>query len=271
MENISLSVGFIGAGNMGMALIKGFMKRAGDNCDAMAYDIDAGKKELLEALGLRFMSGSAELVKAAKYVFLICKPQQLGQLLEEIKPYIKKESVLVSLCAGISDEFIINRTYPWVKTVLVMPNTPMTLGLGASALAGGANASEAETEAVKGILDCAGISEIIPAEKMKEIIAVNGSSPAFIYRFADGFSRYAAENGIDGEKALRLFAQTLIGAGTMLMNSGLSPKALEAQVTSKGGTTEAGLLEFERGDLPALVKKACEACTKRAYELGETS
>jgi pyrroline-5-carboxylate reductase len=145
----------------------------------------------------------------------------------------------------------------------------MMLGVGASAVAFSDNLSEAERIFVISLLNSCGISEEIPADKMKEIIAVNGSSPAFIFEFAKHFIDYARSQNIDGEAAARLFSQTLIGAGKMLNESGKSADELIAQVTSKGGTTIAGLEQLRQNGLDRVVRSACEACTSRAYELSQ--
>ena len=105
---------------------------------------------------------------------------------------------------------------------------------------------------------------------MKEIIAVNGSSPAFIYLYAKGFVEYAASVGIDPDAALRLFCQTLIGSAEMMLHSGKSIDDLIVMVSSKGGTTIAGLDQLRERGLQDAVQAACEACTKRAYELSKS-
>ena len=105
---------------------------------------------------------------------------------------------------------------------------------------------------------------------MKEIIAVNGSSPAFIYLYAKGFVEYAASVGIDADAALRLFCQTLIGSAEMMLHSGKSIDDLIVMVSSKGGTTIAGLDQLRERGLQDAVQAACEACTKRAYELSKS-
>ena len=104
---------------------------------------------------------------------------------------------------------------------------------------------------------------------MKEIICINGSSPAFIYLFAKGFVDYAAANGIDAGAALRLFAATLKGSAEMLTSSGMTADQLIKQVSSPGGTTIAGLDKLYEGKLTDDVSAACEACTRRAYELSQ--
>ncbi|MCL1823882.1 MAG: pyrroline-5-carboxylate reductase [Oscillospiraceae bacterium] len=263
------TLGFIGAGNMGTAILKGFSSsEAAKEVSISVYDISIGKRKTLKQSGFSVYNDEIEIAKQCKYIILACKPQQLPELLEKIKSCISSETVLISLCAGISVEIIRKYTGENTKVILVMPNMPILLGEGASAVACDEKVSNEEFMFVRSIIESCGIAETIPLDKMNEIICINASSPAFIYLFAKGFADYAEEHGINGKAALDLFSQTLIGAGKMLMSSDKSIDELIAQVASKGGTTFAGLEAFHSGGLENIVKNACEACTKRAYELG---
>jgi pyrroline-5-carboxylate reductase len=197
------------------------------------------------------------------------KPQDAGKVIGKIKSALTPESVIISICAGVSVERIRSFTYPNMKVVQVMPNTPMTLGLGASAVAFSDNLPNDERNFARAIIDSCGISAEIPSFRMNEIIAVNASSPAFIFSFAQCFVDYAEKQGIDGDTAFRLFAKTLEGSAKMLTDSGKSIKELIAQVTSEGGTTQAGLDAMRENGFNETVKAACDACTARAYELGQ--
>lgn len=260
-------LGFIGVGNMGGAIIKGVNGKLG-NTAVFAYDSSPEKLKGLKTFGATAAESIAELVRKCDYVLLAVKPQQLDEVLRELKEADKKELVIISICAGISAEYIRERTFAEAKVVLVMPNTPMMLGSGASAMSRDDKVSDAEFEFARKIICSCGTAEVVPMEKMKEIIAINGSSPAFIYLYAKGFVQYAAKAGIDEEAALRLFSQSLIGSARMMTESGMSVDELIKQVSSPGGTTLAGLQELYNGRLTEVVIKACEACTKRAYELG---
>lgn len=264
-----VNLGFIGAGNMGSAIIKGVLsaKSSGGNVEVYAYDKDTAKVGALAAIGVKKCTDEAEVVKKCKYVLLAVKPQGIDAALEAIAPYVNDETVIISIAAGISEEYIKKMTLPTAKVVLVMPNTPLLLGEGASALAKAEPTTDEEFDFVKGIFASSGAAEVVPIDKMKEIIAINGSSPAFIYLFAKGFAEYAKSVGIDEGAAQRLFAQSLIGSAKMLTDSGYTVDELIKMVSSPGGTTLAGLDEFYKGDLTGVVGKACESCTKRAYEL----
>ncbi len=255
----------LGTGNMGSAIINGIAE-SGMDVEVFAYDKDAEK---LSVLPVNICPDEQSLVSSCKYVLLAVKPQVLGGVLDELAPAVTEETVFISICAGISEEFIRSHTIENAKVVLVMPNTPMMLGFGASAMAQGDNVTDEEFSFARSVIGSCGITEIVPMDKMKEIICINGSSPAFIYLFAKGFIDYAAENGIDPDAAMNLFSATLIGSAKMLTESGMTVDGLIKQVSSPGGTTIAGLEMLYAGDIVGHVKDACAACTERAYELAK--
>lgn len=268
MEKIK--IGFIGAGNMGAAIMKGiYASEAGKNIELYAADPSAEKLEELAEYGVTACSDAVEVTEKCGYVFLAVKPQVIEGVLETIAPAVTDDKVLVSIAAGISDEFIASKTISDAKVILVMPNTPLLLGEGASALSRNDNVTEEEFEIILNVFRACGKAAVVPKDKMKEIIAVNGSSPAFIYLFAKGFVEYADTVGISPEAALELFSQSLIGSAKMLTDSGYSIDELIKMVSSPGGTTLAGLDRLYEGKLTEVVKNCCESCTKRAYELSK--
>lgn len=258
-------LGVLGTGNMGSAIINGIVK-SGMDVEVFAYDKDAAK---LSALPVTPCVDETALISSCKYILLAVKPQVLGEVLDELAAAVTENTVFISICAGISADFIRSHTIENAKVVLVMPNTPMMLGVGASAMAKGDNVSDEEFSFARSVIGSCGITEVIPMDKMKEIICINGSSPAFIYLFAKGFVDYAAANGIDSDAALKLFSATLIGSAKMLTESGMTVDQLIKQVSSPGGTTIAGLEMLYAGDIVGSVKDACAACTERAYELAK--
>lgn len=263
------SVGFIGAGNMGYAIIKGICGTNDPNVKLFAFDTKPEMLERLVPLGVTACDSAAGMTGKCDYVFLAVKPQQLEGVLEDIAPALTDKKVIISICAGISAEYIKSKTIPDVKVIPVMPNTPLLLGEGASALAKCADVLDDDFEFVKNIFASCGKVAVVPENKMREVIAINGSSPAFIYLFAKAFVEYAADVGIDPDAAKELFAQSLIGSAKMITDSGNTIDELIKMVSSPGGTTLAGLDELYGGKLEETVKKACESCTRRAYELSK--
>lgn len=268
MEKIN--IGFIGAGNMGSAIMKGISgSKLSDSVELYAFDPSTDKLDKLSKSGVMPCSGEQEIMEKCKYVFLAVKPQIIEGVLETVAPHVSEDTVFVSIAAGITDEFIAEKTVPGAKVVLVMPNTPLLLGEGASALSHSDSVTDEEFKVVLNIFKICGKAVVIPKNKMKEIIAINGSSPAFIYLFAKGFIDYAAQSGIDSEAATELFAQSLIGSAKMITDSGNTIDELIRMVSSPGGTTLAGLDRLYEGNLTEVIKNCCESCTKRAYELSK--
>lgn len=274
-----INVGFIGAGNMGFAIMKGIAES--DLCSNLkmfatstavrlfAYDPDNEKIKRLSELGVTPCESEAEVFRYCKYVFLAVKPQQLEAVLTKVSGCADNDTVIVSICAGITGEYIKSMTIPDAKVVLVMPNTPLLLGEGATALAKVEPCTDDEFKLVCDIFSACGEIAVVSQDKMKEIIAINGSSPAFIYLYTQAFVNYAKSVGIEEEVAKSLFAKTLVGSAKMITDSGYSLDELITMVSSKGGTTIAGLEKLRQGGLEETVKNCCEACTKRAYELSK--
>ncbi len=258
-------LGVIGTGNMGSAIINGVKK--GSDIEILAFDVNS---ERLSQLPVTPCATESEVVGKCRYVLLAVKPQVLGNVLDAVVSAVKPETVFISICAGISAEFIREKLgSPNAKVITVMPNTPMMLGFGASAMARDEKITHEEFDFAKKVISSCGLAVEIPMDKMKEIICVNGSSPAFIYLFAKGFLDYAASVGIASNAALELFSASLIGSAKMLTESGMTVDELIKQVSSPGGTTIAGLEKLYDGDIVGDVDAACKACTVRAYELGK--
>ncbi|MGN1102411.1 MAG: pyrroline-5-carboxylate reductase [Huintestinicola sp.] len=264
-----VNVGFIGAGNMGTAIIKGILGTNNSDIAIYAYDSDKAKLDELCKIGVSACGSEAEVAEKCKYVLLAVKPQVIDTVLKAISEKVTEDTVLISIAAGIPESYIKSMTIPQAKVVLVMPNTPLLLGEGASALSKAEPTTDDEFAFVKSIFDSCGKTAVISTDKMKEIIAVNGSSPAFIYLFAKAFTDYAKSAGIDENTAKELFSQSLIGSAKMITDSGYTLDELIKMVSSPGGTTLAGLDELYKGKMTETVIKACESCTKRAYELSK--
>ncbi|MDR0903755.1 MAG: pyrroline-5-carboxylate reductase [Ruminococcus sp.] len=261
------SIGFIGAGNMGSAIIKGIQNSL-PQVEIFAYEPNLERVEQLKNNKVGILKCEADVLDRCKYVVLAVKPQTLPEVLGKIKDNITSETVLVSICAGISGEFIENAIGKSAKIILVMPNTPLMVGEGATALSRLPGVKDDEFAFIKSVFDASGKTAEIPPDKMKEIICINSSSPAFIYLFAKPFIDYAEENGISADAAKLLFSQTLIGAAKMIKDSGYTIDELIKMVSSPGGTTLAGLSALYDGKFTEAITDACRRCTNRAYELG---
>lgn len=261
-------IGFIGAGNMAGAIARGIAGSALSGMVSLfAADLDAEKVRALADAGVTSLADASVVVRECRYVVLAVKPQVIEAVLDGIAPEVREDTVLISIAAGITAEFIRAHTRADAKVVPVMPNTPLLLGCGATAMAKLPGISGEEFAFVQGMFAASGTVAVVPAEKMREVIALNGSSPAFVYLYAKHFIEYGMAQGFAEEVARELFCQSLVGSAEMLRRSGHTVDELIRMVSSPGGTTLAGLAALEEGGLSSAVQAACEACTKRAYEL----
>lgn len=254
---------------MAAAIIGGI---AGSDLDAalQVYDLDRQKLDLLKKkYNVMPAKSIPDVAKAVDYLFLAVKPQNFPEALSDLKGHISAETVIISIAAGITPQYISDALGYCAKVVQVMPNTPLLLGYGASALSKSPEVSNEAFAYVQKIFDCAGITAIIDNNKMNEVIAINGSTPAFLYRYAQCYINYGKSVGLDEDACLNLFAQTMIGSAKMMLESGYSLDELIKMVSSKGGTTIAGLEALEKGNLSEAVQSCCESTVKRAYELSK--
>lgn len=263
-------IGFIGTGNMATAIVSGLLRQP-SLCGGglFLYDVDRARLDALAQKGGAPCACACDLVKQCDIIFLSVKPQTYAQVLEEIAPQLTEKHVLVSIAAGISSSYIQTQVGFPVKVVRAMPNTPLLLGLGATALTCCEPAAREDYEDVCAVFEACGIVEELPEEQMNEVIAVNGSSPAFVYLFAKLMAGHAQKAGIAYDKAIRLIAQTFVGSGAMLLKGDDSVDGLIQKVSSPGGTTLKALESFYQSDLEQVLDDAMEACTKRANELGK--
>lgn len=263
-------IGFIGAGNMATAIIGSLMLQNDGKADFInVFDLDEEKCKIMSKKGINIKESAENVMLASDIIVLAVKPQNYVEVLEALKNKVTVDKVFVSIAAGISISYVQNLLDCKCPIVRVMPNTPLLLGKGASALCPSDNISDEDKEIVYNMFAGSGVCEYITEEHMNEIIAVNGSSPAYIYLFAKAMADYAEECGIEYDKAMNLICATLEGSAKMLKESGDSADTLIKKVSSKGGTTIAALECLEALGFYDAVKKGMEACTNRAEELGK--
>ena len=263
-------IGFIGAGNMATAIIGGILSSgAADGEHVSVYDVLPEKlAQLAEEKGIRTAESAAAVVEASDIIVLAVKPQNYAEVLESIKSAVTENKVIVTIAAGISTDYIASALGTDCPMVRVMPNTPLLLGVGATALSR-RNISDEDFEYVYNMFSAGGVVAVLDESKMNSVIAVNGSSPAYIYLFAKAMVDYAVSEGIDSGEAMKLVCATLKGSAEMLEKSGDSPEILIKKVSSPGGTTLKALEKLEEKDFYNSVIEAMDACTKRAGELSK--
>lgn len=264
------SIGFIGAGNMATAIIKGMTGKGNYPPQQIyVYDLDREKCLKLAAGGICVADSAQDIIHNCKIIFLAVKPQNYESVLSSIKEAVTPDKIFVTIAAGISTAYINRMLGKNCPIARAMPNTPLLLGKGATALCKGEGLSEEDFQVIHGIFAASGEVAVLTEDKMNTVIAVNGSSPAYIYLFAKAITDYAVAQGIDYQVALSLICKTLEGSAEMLRSSGNTPDELIKMVSSPGGTTLKALEALDEKGFYGAILDAMDRCTKRAEELGK--
>lgn len=265
-------IGFIGIGNMASAIIDGILKSNQIPADNIfMYNPHPEKMTRFVNAGCIAFASSLEVLEACGTVFICVKPQVFPAVLCELKPALNKSDpddvLFVSIAAGITFKNLQDALYPEMKFIRAMPNTPLLLGVGATALSRTDNVSDVDFERIANIFAYCGVVKEIPESQIDAVMSVSGSSPAYLYRLAKITCDYAMQRGMERQVALELFCQTLKGSAEMLLQTGKEPEALIDMVTSKGGTTFQLLGVLNNYNFDDVMVEAFEACEHRAREL----
>jgi pyrroline-5-carboxylate reductase len=266
-------LGIVGAGNMAEAIARGVMRSGLLRPEQIvAADVSPQRRELFHReLGVHVVERAVDAVRGASTVLLSVKPQQMGALLATLVDDIDPSALIVSIAAGISAGFIERslgaRSNAW-RVVRTMPNTPMLVGQGMTAVAPGAAATSADVERVKKLFESAGDVVVVQEAQIDAVTAVSGSGPAYFFYLVEQMIAAAVELGLSPEHARQLASKTALGAATMLMTSQDTPQELRRKVTSPNGTTHAAITHLEKAGAAQLVRDAIKAAALRSAELG---
>lgn len=253
---------------MGQAVIATLIK-AGIDKDQISFARKRSElnQEITERFGICAKT-LPELVRSSDLIFLAVKPQDLISLLTEIKEFLASETLLVSLAAGKKTSVIREAAGGKNPVIRVMPNTPMVLGAGVSAISSGEGVSQEDLEWVERLLQSGGKAIVIDESLQDAVTAVSGSGPAYFFAFIEGMVKAGEELGLSTDEASTLAIATIKGAAVMLEDSGKSATTLRENVTSPNGTTAAALRVFNESDLHGIIKSAMKAARDRSLELG---
>jgi len=266
---LNSTLGFLGFGNMGSAIAKGLLETGTLTAeDIVVYDVDESKCDSAQAMGILVAGSPADLASGVHNLVLAVKPQTMGEALEQIKPTLSSSTLVISIAAGISIGYLQDKLGAETRVARVMPNTPALVGDGAAGIALSGNCSETDGQTARMIFEAVGIATLVPEEAMDAVTALSGSGPAYFFYMTECLVKAAMVEGLDEATATRLAAQTLLGAGRLLTESGEPASVLRERVTSKGGTTAAALTSFQESDLEGIVRRAVRSAAKRSRELG---
>ena len=262
-------IGFIGCGNMGGALAQAVAK-ASTGAELLLCDSAQDKVAALSSVTGGVSADLLTLAETADVIFLGVKPQGLAGLFEILAPILKKrkdEFLLISMAAGISMSYICELAGRDCSVIRIMPNTPVAVGEGMILYDANNAVTKVQESDFLSMLEKAGKLDRLNEASIDAASALSGCGPAFVYLFAEGLADGAVECGLPRQKANLYAAQTLLGAATLLLESGKHPGELKDAVCSPGGTTIAGVHALETGAFRADASSAVLAAYKKTLEL----
>jgi len=265
-----LRVGFVGAGMMAGAMIRGLA--SSNTCaveNLIASDAYRPCLDTLAAdLKMKVTDQNSEVAGSADVVFIAVKPQQVKDVCGEIAK-AGTNPMVVSIAAGITLDSLASWLPANSRIVRVMPNTPCMVGELAAGYSPNAACSDADAALVGSILGALGTAFKVKESDLDAVTGLSGSGPAYVFQFIEALSDGGVRAGLTRPVATQLAAKTVRGAATMVLQTGKHPGELKDQVTSPGGTTIAGVHALEQAGMRAAVMNAVVAATERSRELGK--
>jgi pyrroline-5-carboxylate reductase len=263
-------VGFIGAGNMGEALIKGLV--AANLVPPEAISASDVRPERLRALeqqyGLQLVPDNAELVRGADVVILAVKPQIMAPVVRQISAAVTPKKLLISIAAGVSTMTIRAALGKDARLIRVMPNTPALVLEGVTAIGKAEGLEPGDLDTAGEIFSAVGRVVMLDEELMDAVTGLSGSGPAYVALVIESLADGGVKMGLDRATAMTLATQTVLGAARLVLDNGLHPGVLKDMVCSPGGTSIAGVHALEEGGIRHTFMKAVERATQRSRELG---
>jgi pyrroline-5-carboxylate reductase len=266
------NIGFIGGGNMASSLISGLIASGHSPSQIWVSDVNQDALQTLAStLNVNISGDNNEVINEVDVVVLAVKPQVMRSVAESSADLLQtKNTLVVSIAAGISQLSLSQWLGEKVAIVRCMPNTPALVLTGATALHANSNVSNEQRDLAENILRAVGISLWVDNEsELDAVTAVSGSGPAYYFLLMETMESAAIEMGLSKETARLLIQQTALGAAKIALESSDSPQQLRNRVTSPGGTTQRAIETFEQGNFAQLVSKALHAAKDRSIEMSK--
>src|SRR5512132_1394175 len=264
-------IAILGSGNMGEALVKGLLRAGETQPEALVCSDPRAERreELHKRYGVQVTAGNRAAAAQADIVVIAVKPQTIDVLLEEIAPAVDAKKLVISIAAGVPIAAIARKLGAGVRIVRTMPNTPALVGAGATALARGAHATDADLEQARGLFQAVGTAHVVDEALLDAVTGLSGSGPAFVFLAIEALADGGVKVGLARPVAMALAAHAGMGSAPLVLETGEHPGRLKDQVTSPGGTSIAGVHALEQHGFRAALIAAVEAATIRSRELGE--
>lgn len=262
----SMKIGFIGAGNMATAMLGGILANGILNKEEIiASDANKTSLEAIKAqLGIHTTIDNKALVNQAEVIVLAVKPQYYASVIEEIKGEIKPDQIIVTIAPGQTINHLEGLFGKTVKLVRTMPNTPALVGEGITAVCKNQEVSADELHYICDIFKGFGKVEVVEEHLMDAVVAVSGSSPAYVFMFIEAMADAAVADGMPRKQAYEFAAQAVLGSAKMVLETGKHPGELKDMVCSPGGTTIEAVRVLEEKGLRSTIFEAMRACSKKA-------
>lgn len=266
------SIGFLGAGNMAGALLRGTVGRGLlEPRGVWACDVVEEKlKALGEELSIQTTGEAGAMLREVETVVLALKPQGLVETLKELADQFSARHRVISIVAGVTSGTIAGCLPAGVRIVRVMPNTPALVGAGASGVAAGPNATPGDLQASLALFEAVGIAVEVEESQLDAVTALSGSGPAYVFRLMEAMEQAGVELGLALQVARKLTLQTFLGASRLAIESDEEPGELRRRVTSPGGTTAAALDVFEQQGLAEVLAAGMTRARDRSIELSRS-
>lgn len=266
MEKI---IGFIGAGNMGQAMAGGIISSKTAKPENIIFSDTSNEKlkKVYEKYGAKTSNSNILSATMADIIVLSVKPNIYQAVIDEIKDYIKPETLVITIAAGITLEKAEKMFGKDIKIVRTMPNTPAMVGEGMTAVVPNKLVTDGELQEVMEILNSFGKAEIVEEKLIDSVIAVSGSSPAYVYMMIEAMADAAVAGGMTREKAYKFAAQAVYGSAKMVLETGMHPGELKDMVCSPAGTTIEAVAALEEYGFRNAVIKAMKICEKKSKEM----
>jgi len=267
--NINYKVGFIGGGNMSTALIKGLKNQNFNPKNIQVVELNDAKRDALaQSLNVNVTQNLKDIAQN-DVIILAVKPQQLKAVAVGLAPFLKQQ-LIISIAAGIRLSDLSRWLNQYPKIIRAMPNTPAQIQLGITGLYAMPLVTSIENETATQILSAVGNTLWVETEaKLDAVTAISGSGPAYVFYLIEALQEAAISLGLTPEQAQSLSIATFKGASQLAETSTEPIQTLREQVTSKGGTTEQGLLSLEDSKVKQAIILAAQQAEKRAKILGD--
>jgi pyrroline-5-carboxylate reductase len=255
-------IGFIGMGNMGYAIAKGLVNK--NEGEIVFHDQSVERMEsVAKELNITSVKTNGEVLAGAKYVVLAIKPQMLDTVLSEIVGDVQEEHVFISLCPGITIDYLSERLNT-KKIVRTMPNTPALVGEGMTGVSYKEGSLGAEEEqVVEAIFTAIGKMGVVDEKYMNAVVCASGSSPAYVFMFMEALADSVVKYGMTRKDAYKFVAQTVLGSAKLMLETEKHPGELKDMVCSPAGTTIAAVEALEKAGLRSSLFDATTACYEK--------